>query len=91
MDLLTRNAGDTKYASTIYYFYSCCGNPNKDSAGCCYSAHISFSDTNTIEQRQPGMGVLKSDVEFQKMLSSFVTEQEAKVAAESETFTLDIA
>ena len=37
------------------------------------------------------MAVLKSDVEFQKMLSNFVTEQEAKVAAESETFTLDIA
>eukprot|EP00943_MAST-04B_sp_MAST-4B-sp1_P006809 g6809.t1 len=40
--------GDTDGSAEIHFFYSCCGNYDKDSEGCHVSRHVSYDEDDTI-------------------------------------------
>jgi hypothetical protein len=52
-------AGDTQGAADIHNFWSCCGNGDSKSEGCCYTRHAGFGEPDDIMLRRPGMGIAR--------------------------------
>lgn len=49
--------GDNKNGGKVYYFWSCCGSELINAPGCCYSSHIAYGESVSIELRRPGQGI----------------------------------
>jgi len=49
--------GETQGGGVIHNFYSCCGNPDMNSPGCCWSPHVGYDEPESTDLRLPGMGI----------------------------------
>jgi hypothetical protein len=49
--------GENEGGAVVHNFYSCCGNPDFNSPGCCASRHLTYEEPERLEQRRPGMGL----------------------------------
>jgi len=49
--------GETEGGSVVHNFYSCCGNRERESPGCCFTRHKTFDEQGDDWGRRPGMGI----------------------------------
>mmetsp|Transcript_10165 Transcript_10165/g.9855 ORF Transcript_10165/g.9855 Transcript_10165/m.9855 type:complete len:114 (+) Transcript_10165:121-462(+) len=49
--------GVTEGGAVIHNFYTCCGNRDQMSLGCCWMRHLTYDDAEEIAMRRPGMGI----------------------------------
>ena len=49
--------GENKDGGKVHNFWSCCGSNSLTAPGCCYSRHIAYGESESIDLRLPGQGV----------------------------------